>query len=95
MVEPDEAKRQVFGDLREETKMDVRVIRLSGERLGEAAGLLARCFHANPNFVDLFPKERARSCTLLHMFAAGLRDALDFGHVYATTRMALSGSTLT
>jgi GNAT superfamily N-acetyltransferase len=88
MVEPDEAIRRVSGDLCEETKVDVRVIRLSGERLGEAAGLLARCFHANPNFVDLFPEEGARSRALPRMFAAGLRDALGFGHVYAATRQA-------
>jgi GNAT superfamily N-acetyltransferase len=88
MAEPDEAMRRVSGDLREETKVDVRVIRLSRERLGEAAGLLARCFHTNPNFVDLFPEEGARSRTLPRMFAAGLRDALGFGHVYAATRQA-------
>jgi hypothetical protein len=34
------------------------VIGLPSERLGEAAGLLARCFRANSNFVDLFPDER-------------------------------------
>jgi hypothetical protein len=88
MVEPDEAVQQVSGDPREETKVNVRVIRLPGERLGEAAGLLARCFHANANFADLFPADGARSRTLPRMFAAGLRDALGFGHVYATTRKA-------
>jgi ribosomal protein S18 acetylase RimI-like enzyme len=86
MAEPDEAVRRVSGDPREETKADVRVIRLPGERLGDAAGLLARCFHANPNFVDLFPGERARFRALPRMFAAGLRDALGFGHVYAAMR---------
>jgi hypothetical protein len=40
--------------------MDVRVICLPGERLGAAAGLLARCFHATPNFVDLLPGESYR-----------------------------------
>ena len=59
---------------------------LPGERLGEAAGLLARCFHANPNFTDLFPNDRARARALPRMFAAGLQDALGFGHVYAAVR---------
>jgi GNAT superfamily N-acetyltransferase len=88
MAEPDEAVRRVSGDPREETKADVRVIRLPGERLGEAAGLLARCFHANPTFADLFPADGARSRGLPRVFAAGLRDALGFGHVYAATRKA-------
>ena len=69
-------------------KAEVRVTELPGGCLGEAAGLLARCFHDNPNFVDLFPEGRARSRALPRIFAAGLRDALDFGHVYAAMREA-------
>jgi ribosomal protein S18 acetylase RimI-like enzyme len=71
---------------REEKTVDIRGTGLPGERLGEAAVLLARCFHSNPNFVDLFPGERARSRALPRMFAAGLRDALGLGHVYAAMR---------
>ena len=77
---------QVSGDPQKGTEAEVRVIGLPSNRLGEAADLLARCFHANQNFVDLFPDEGARSLALPRMFAAGLRDALGFGHVYAATR---------
>jgi len=47
-----------------ETGASVRVIELPGDRLAEAADLLARSFQANPNFVDLLPdgKVRARAC---------------------------------
>jgi hypothetical protein len=48
------------------------VIRLPRERLGEAAGLVASCFHARSNFVALFQEERARSRALPHMFARGI-----------------------
>ncbi len=72
--------------IRESMSADVRVIELPGDRLAKAAGVLARSFHTNPNFVDLFPDERARSRALPRMFAAGLRDALGFGYVYAATR---------
>ncbi len=85
IIERGEAGPQISGYLREEAKADVRVIKLPEERLDEAAGLLARSFHQNPNFVDLFPDEGARSHALPRMFAAGLRDALGFGHVYAAT----------
>ncbi len=88
MVENGEAGRQVSGDRQKGTKAEVRVIGLPGNRLGEAAGVLARSFHTNPNFVDLFPDEGARSRALGRLFAAGLRDALGFGHVYAATREA-------
>jgi ribosomal protein S18 acetylase RimI-like enzyme len=74
------------GDSQESISEAVSVHRLTCERLGEAAGLLARCFHDNLNFVDLIPDERARSRALPRMFAAGLRDALGSGHVYAETR---------
>lgn len=65
--------------------VDVRVIGLPGDRLAEAAGVLTRSFQDNPNFIDLFPDEEARARALPRVFAAGLRDALDFGHVYAAT----------
>ena len=86
MVERGEAGRLVPGNSQEGIKEEVRVIGLPGNRLGEAAGILARSFHTNPNFVDLFPDERARSHALPRMFAAGLRDALGFGCVYAAVR---------
>jgi hypothetical protein len=41
---------------------------------------------ANPNFVDHFSEERARSHALPPMFAADLSNALGFGHVYAVKR---------
>ena len=86
MAQHDEAVRRGSRDPRKETKMDIRVIGLPGDRVDEAAGLLARSFHNNPNFVDLFPDERTRPRALPRMFAAGLRDALGFGHAYAAMR---------
>ncbi len=68
-----------------EAGIGVRVIELPGERLEEAAGVLARSFQANPNFVHLFPDERARARALLNVQRACLRDALDFGRVYAAS----------
>jgi hypothetical protein len=62
------------------------VIRRPREPLEEAAALLPRCLVANPNFVDHFSEERARSHALPPMFAADLGDALGFGHVYAVRR---------
>ena len=74
--------------IREALSIDVRVIELPGDRLEEAVGVLTRSFHANPNFVDLFPDEGAR--VLPHMQRAGLHDTLGIGHVmghvYAATR---------
>ena len=67
------------------TKADVRVIDLPGDRLAEAASVLARSFHDNPNFVHLFPDERARARALPHLQQTCLRDTLGFGHVYAAT----------
>jgi hypothetical protein len=61
MAEYDEAVRRVPGDMRKETKAEVRVIRLPIERMCEAAELFARSFHTNPDFMYLFPDERARS----------------------------------
>jgi ribosomal protein S18 acetylase RimI-like enzyme len=72
--------------IRESMSADVRVIELPGDRLAEAAGVLARSFQTNPNFVDLFLEEEVRTRVLPHVFAAGLRDALGFGHVYAAVR---------
>jgi GNAT superfamily N-acetyltransferase len=86
MVERGEEGRLILGDSQKGMKEEVRVIGLPGNRLDEAAGILACSFHTNPNFVDLFPDERARSRALPRMFAAGLRDALGFGHVYAAMR---------
>ena len=72
MVEQDGTRHRVSGAPQKATKETSSVIRLPRERLGEAAGLLARCFRANPNFVDLFQEERARSHALPHMFARGV-----------------------
>lgn len=85
MAEHGGAGRQIPGS-RKETKAQVRVVSLPGERLEEAVAVLIHCFHDNPNFVDLFPGDRARSRALPRMFAAGLRDASGFGHVYAAER---------
>ena len=72
MVEQDETRHRVSGAPQKATKETSSEIRLPRERLGEAAGLLARCFRANPNFVDLFQEERARSHALPHMFVRGV-----------------------
>jgi hypothetical protein len=72
--EKNETRRPIAGP-EKGTDVEVRV-----------TGLLARCFHANPNFVDLFPDQRARTRVLPRMFAAGLRDALRLGQVCAATR---------
>jgi ribosomal protein S18 acetylase RimI-like enzyme len=69
--------------IRESRSAAVRVIELPGDRLAEAADVLARGVRDNPNFVDLFPDEKIRTRVVPHVFAAGLRDALGFGHVYA------------
>jgi ribosomal protein S18 acetylase RimI-like enzyme len=74
--------------IRESMSADVRVIELPRDRLAEAAGVLARSFRDNPNIIDLFPEEEVRTRVLPHVFAAGLRDALDFGHVYAAAMRA-------
>jgi hypothetical protein len=71
MVEQDGTRHRVSGAAQKATKETSSVIRLPRERLGEAAGFLARCFRANPNFVELFHEERARSHALPHMFARG------------------------
>lgn len=62
--EQNETRRPIVGP-ENGTDVEVRVIGLSTERLGEAARLLARCFYTNPNVVDLFPDERASSCALI------------------------------
>ena len=62
------------------------MIELPGDRLEEAAGVLARGFQDNPNFVDLFPEEEARARALPRLQRACLRDALGFGRVYAASR---------
>jgi hypothetical protein len=63
MVEQDETRHRVSGAPQKATKETSSEIRLPRERLGEAAGLVARCIHARSNFVDLFQEERARSLT--------------------------------
>jgi hypothetical protein len=69
-----------------ETGASVRVIEVPGDRLAEAADLLARSFQANPNLVDLFPSGKVRARALVHVQNACLRDALGFRHVYAPIR---------
>lgn len=86
MVERGEAGRRVSGYPQKGRKEEVRLIGLPGNRLREAAAVLARGFHDNPNFVDLFPDQRVRARALGRLQAAGLRDALGFGHVYAAAR---------
>jgi ribosomal protein S18 acetylase RimI-like enzyme len=78
--------KDISGDPQVKTGADVRVIELPGDRLAEAADVLARSFQDNPNFVDLFPDERIRARALPHVQKACLRDALGFGHVYAAIR---------
>lgn len=68
------------------TGTGVWVGKLSGHRVAEDAGVLARGFRDNPNFVDLFPDEEARARALPRLQEACLRDALGFGHVYAASR---------
>ena len=92
MVEYDEAGRLIPSDSQKGMEEEVRLVGLPGNRLGEAAGVLARGFHANPNFVDLFPSEVARSRALPHLQTASLRDALGFGHVYAAARRAMGSA---
>jgi hypothetical protein len=58
-----------------------RVMELPGDRLTEAAEVLVRSFLDNPNFVHLFPDERARARALRHTQRACLRDALANGLV--------------
>lgn len=65
-----------------EADASVRVLQLPADRLVEAASVLSRAYHDHPNFVDFFPDESVRARTLPHVFAAGLRDALGFEHVY-------------
>jgi hypothetical protein len=62
-----------------ESGADLRVIELP--RLYEAADILTLSFLANPNFVDLFPDEKARARPLPHVQRACLRDALGMGRV--------------
>ena len=86
MIERGEAGRLLPGDSQEGIKEAVRVIGLPRERLGEAAAVLARAFHDNPNFVDLFPDDGVRARALGRLQTVSLRDALSFGHVYAAAR---------
>ncbi len=58
---------------------------LRRDQVSEASTLLTSSFHADPNFVDLFPDEDVRRRVLPHVFATGLRDALSFGSVYAAS----------
>ncbi len=71
---------------RAEAGESVRVIKLPGDRLSEAAGVLARSYQDHPNFIDFFPDEKVRAQALPHVCTAGLRDAFGFGHVYAAMR---------
>ena len=72
MVEQDETRHRISGTPQKATKETSSEIRLPRVRLGEAPGLVASCFHARSNFVDLFQEERARSHALPHMFACGV-----------------------
>src|SRR5437879_7324527 len=59
-----------------------RVITLRPDHLREAAGVLARSFHDEPNLVHLLPDPATRGRALPLMFAASCRDALRLGHLY-------------
>ena len=85
-----DAGRRASGDPPEDGPSAIRIIGLPGERLGEAVGVLARAYRDHPTFGDLFPDERVRARALPLVCAAGLRDAIGLGHVYA----ALNGDTL-
>lgn len=52
----------------------------------QAAGLLARAFRDEPNFVDLFPDPATRRRALPHVFGSLLRDAGAAGRVHTATR---------
>jgi hypothetical protein len=58
MFEQDKTRHWASGVPRRATKENVSVIGLPRERLGEAAGFLARCFRATSNLVDHFADER-------------------------------------
>jgi GNAT superfamily N-acetyltransferase len=84
------AVRRTPGEPREESQAEVRVVRLPRERLAEAVGVLSRSYQDHPNFIDFFPAAEVRARALPRVCAAGLRDALALGHVYA----ALHGGAL-
>ena len=65
---------------------DIRITGLSDDLLEEAAGVLARSFRENPNFVDLFPNEKVRVRVLPRLQRACLRDAMKFGRVHVASR---------
>jgi hypothetical protein len=67
------ANPPVPGNVRGPVCEGLGVESLPDGRMEEAANPLARCFHANLNFVDLFPGEAARARALPRMFATGLR----------------------
>lgn len=52
----------------------------------QATDLLARSFHDQPHFVDLFPDPAVRTRALPHVFAALLTDARRHGRVAVATR---------
>lgn len=52
----------------------------------EAVELLARSFHHQPHFIDLFPDPGVRSRALPHVFVALYRDALAHGRIDVATR---------
>src|ERR687897_2160364 len=72
MVEQDETRHRISGTPQKAAKETSSEIRLPRVRLGETRGLVASCFHARSNFVDLFQEERARSHALPHMFVRGV-----------------------
>lgn len=61
----------------------VGVTELPRRRGGEAAGALARGFHDDPAFRDLWPDPRRRARALAHLLAASVVDGLRHGHVDA------------
>jgi hypothetical protein len=58
LFEHDCRRQWVCGASQKATKHNLSVIGVPKEPVGEAAALLARCYRANPDFVDPFPDER-------------------------------------
>jgi hypothetical protein len=58
MFEQDYRRQWISGAPKKATKLNLSMIGVTKEPLGEADGLLTRCFRAIPHFLDLFPHER-------------------------------------
>ena len=63
--------------------MSPTVGRLERDEIQAASIGLARAFDDSPLFTHLFPHSRSRASVLRSFFAASIRDALAFDHVFA------------